>query len=76
MAFAPDGKTIAAPAPNGIIQFQDAATGQVLGEFPGPPDRVTALAFGPDGRLFSGSVDGTVLAWLRRATNREPADPK
>ena len=28
---------------------------------------MTALAFGPDGRLFSGSPDATVLAWDPRA---------
>ena len=72
MAFGPDGKTVAAPTPDGrVIQFRDAATGQVRGEFRGPRDRVTALAFGPDGRLFTGSLDATVLAW-----DLPPADSK
>ena len=76
MAFGPDGKTVAAPTPDGkVIQFRDAATGQVRGEFRGPRDRVTALAFGPDGRLFTGSLDGTVLAWdlAGRRAVRPPA---
>src|SRR5262245_10270108 len=36
-------------------------------EFRGHRDRVTALAFTHDGRLVSGSVDTTVLAWDIRA---------
>ena len=77
MTFGPDGKTIAVATPDGrTIQFRDAATGQVRGEFRGPRDRVTALAFGPDGRLFTGSLDATVLAWDPRAVGRPPADRK
>jgi WD40 repeat protein len=77
MAVAPDGKAMAvAPPPFGMtVQFQDVATGQVRGEFRGPRDRVTALAFGPDGQLFTGALDGTVLAWPPRAAN-PPADRK
>ncbi len=78
VAYAPDGKTMAvAPAPFGMtIQFLDVATGRVRGEFRGPRERVTALAFGPDGRLFTGSLDGTVLAWDPRAVGFPPADPE
>src|SRR5207244_2274904 len=31
--------------------------------FRGHRDRVTALAFGPDGRLFTGGLDTVVLGW-------------
>ncbi len=63
-AFAPDRATIAGVNPEGTtVYFEDVATGQVLGEFKGLRDRVTALAFGPDGQLFTGSPDATVLAW-------------
>lgn len=73
----PAGKTVAVLAPDGrVIQFRDAATGQVRGEFRGPRDRVTALAFGPDGRLFTGSLDATVLAWDLPATSRPPTGRK
>ena len=42
------------------------ATWQVRAEYRGHRDRVSALAFAPDGRLFSGSLDTTVLAWARQ----------
>ena len=58
------------------IQFRDAATGQVRGEFRGPRDRVTALAFGPDGRLFTGSLDATVLAWDPAGRGPSPRRPE
>jgi hypothetical protein len=78
MALAPDGKTMAVAVPpfGKTIEFRDVATGQVHGAFRGPPDRVTALAFGPDGRLFTGTPDGTVLAWDPRAVMLPPADRK
>jgi WD40 repeat protein len=78
MAVAPDGKTKAVATPDGMtIQFQDTATGQVRGEFRVPPNaEVTALALGPDGRLFTGGPDGTVLAWDPRVVKPPPADRK
>jgi RNA polymerase sigma factor (sigma-70 family) len=74
VAYSPDGKTVAVVAPDARVQFRDAATGQVRGEFRGPGvrwpwDRATALALGPDGQLYSGTADGTVLAWGARAAN-------
>jgi WD40 repeat protein len=75
LAFALDGKTIAAATPDGgLVQLRDATTGQVLGELRGPRDRVTALVFGPDGRLFTGSPDATVRARDPPASDRPPAD--
>ena len=42
----------------------DAATGKPLGpDLPGHDANVTALAFAPDGRLFTASDDHTVRAW-------------
>ncbi len=67
MAFSPDGKTVAVAAQDGTIQLRDTTTWQVRGEILGASKPVTALAFGPDGRLFSGCLDGTVLAWDPRA---------
>jgi RNA polymerase sigma factor (sigma-70 family) len=75
MAIAPDGKTMAvAPPPFGTsIQFHWVATGEMWG-YRGPCERATAVAFGPDGQLFTGTQDGTVLAWEKPAT--KPADAK
>jgi WD40 repeat protein len=74
-ALSPDGKTMATASPDGTISYRDAA-GQVRGEIRGPRGRVTALAFGPDGRLYSGCRDATVLVWEPRAAGRPPADRK
>jgi len=75
-AFAPDGKTLAIATEDGTLQFRDVATWKVIGEFPGPRDRVSALTFGPDGRLFSGAITATVLVWDPNAAKRPPAEPK
>jgi RNA polymerase sigma factor (sigma-70 family) len=64
MESAPDGKTKAVLQGGGrSIQLHDGATGQLLKEFVSPTERMTTLAFGADGRLYSGTVEGTVLAW-------------
>jgi RNA polymerase sigma factor (sigma-70 family) len=75
MTFSPDGKTMAVATADGKIEFRDAATGELRGEFPGPRDRVTALAFGPDGQLFTGFADATVLAWTSKV-GKPPAERK
>jgi WD40 repeat protein len=74
-AFAPDGKTLALATPDGAIQLWDSAKWQVRGEFRGPRERVTVLAFRPNGQLYSGSVDSTVLAWDPQSA-KQPAEKK
>jgi RNA polymerase sigma factor (sigma-70 family) len=69
-AFSPDSKTLAVATPDGTIQLWDVATWKVRGEFRGPRERVMVLTFGPDGQLFSGSLDTTVLAWDTRKAKR------
>jgi WD40 repeat protein len=67
-AVAPDGRTVATALPDGTIKLWETATWTVRTEVRGHRDRVTALTFGPDGRLYSGGVDTTVLAWIVRPT--------
>jgi RNA polymerase sigma factor (sigma-70 family) len=62
-AFAPDGRTLATASANGLIRLWEVATWTVRAEFRGHRDRITALAFGPDGRLFTGGLDTVVLGW-------------
>jgi hypothetical protein len=62
-AFAPDGRTFATASADGIIRLWEVATWKVRAEFRGHRDRVTAVAFGPDGRLFTGGLDTVVLGW-------------
>ncbi len=63
VAFAPDGRTLAVASADGAVRLWEVATWKVRAEFRGHRGRVTALAFGPDGRLFTGGLDTTVLAW-------------
>ncbi len=62
-AFAPDGRTLATSSADGIVRLWETATWTVRAEFRGHRDRITALAFGPDGRLFTGGLDTVVLGW-------------
>ena len=74
-AFAADGKTLAVAIENGATEIWDVATWKLKGEFRGHRDRVTALASAPEGRLFSGSVDTTILVWNIRAAKLPAKDP-
>jgi WD40 repeat protein len=46
------------------VRFWEAGTGQPIGApLTGHTDRVTSVAFSPDGRIVSGSFDKTVRIW-------------
>jgi WD40 repeat protein len=63
VAFSPDGHFLATALPEGAIRVWEVATWTVQSEFKGHRDPPTALTFAPGGRLLSGSLDTTVLAW-------------
>jgi WD40 repeat protein len=64
IAFAPDGRVLAAVCADGAIRLWDLHTGQQVGGFRGHTGGVFALAFSADGtRLASAGVDATVLIW-------------
>ena len=62
-ATSPDGQ-IVAKANDKQIGLFDAASGKEIRRMAGHEERVTALAFSPDGKsLASGSRDTTVILW-------------
>jgi WD40 repeat protein len=59
VVFNPDGKRLATAGNDKVVRVWDVESGQELGVLPSP-DRVTVVAFGPDGKsLAAGSVDGS-----------------
>jgi WD40 repeat protein len=64
VAFAPDGKTLAASEVDNTIRLYDPATGKQLRELTGHESAASALLFSPTGKLlFSAGYDGRVYAW-------------
>lgn len=62
-AFSPDGRNLATALADGTVLLWEVATWRIRAEFRGHRDRVTALAFGPDGRLFTGGLDTVIRDW-------------
>lgn len=74
LAFAPDGRTLAAASPRGAVTLFETATGTALFSLTGPGLPVWSLAFTPDGRqLLTGGGDRVVRRW--DAANGEHLGP-
>ena len=71
VAFSRDGRTLATASGDGVVQLWEVATWTKRAEFKPHRDRVGAIAFGPDGRLFSGGMDTTTVA-----TSARPPKPR
>lgn len=63
MALSPDGRYLAFPAKDRSIRVWDLQTAREAFILHGHTDRALAVAFGPDSRMASASVDRTVCLW-------------
>ena len=70
-AFAPDGKSLAVAEKDGSIRLWDTKKWQARGEFRSPRERVTTLAFGPDGYIRYGLDDPMAALASRTASFNE-----
>jgi WD40 repeat protein len=71
MAYSPDGRFIAGAAGR-VVRLWDAATGQVVGEWDGPHDPITTLAFSRDGATLASAARTGIEVWLWRLADGEP----
>ncbi len=68
--FSPDGSLVAEASGN-VAKLWDTATGQEIRSFVGHTDKVTSVAFSPDGRLLAtAGFDGKAKLW-NAATGEE-----
>jgi WD40 repeat protein len=63
VSFSPDGSRVLAGCWDNTLKEVDLATGKLLRTFTGHSGKVNAIAFSRDGRVASGSDDGTVRIW-------------
>jgi RNA polymerase sigma factor (sigma-70 family) len=70
LAFAPDGKTLAAGCGGHVVRLFDVTTGKELAP-PRLPDGASAAALSPDGKTLAARTAGGTLALLDAATGKE-----
>jgi WD40 repeat protein len=78
LAFAPDGRTLAASCTDGTIRFWNVGSGQEHPRLDGEQGYVSSLVFTLDGqRLATGGEDGTILLWeVPRLDKSDPGTNK
>ncbi len=65
LAFAPDGRLLAAGGVDPLITVWDLDTRRILATLSSHTGAIEGLAFAPDGTaLFSAAADGTVKTWM------------
>jgi WD40 repeat protein len=63
VAISTSGQWVAAAGDKPEVMLMRASDGEIFARMPGHQAAVSALAFAPDGRLFSASLDLRVIAW-------------
>jgi WD40 repeat protein len=63
LSFSRDGRYLATAVSGDLIRVWNVATWTKRNEFKGHRDDLTTVMFGPGQRIFSGSMDTTILAW-------------
>jgi WD40 repeat protein len=64
VAFAPDGKTLAAECDDGVVRLWNTATGALVGHIQADAEFPSELAFAPDGKsLAMTAANATALIW-------------
>ena len=63
VAFSPDGRYLLTGDTDQRLSLWDVATGEILHQYTGSPDRVVAADFSPDGRGIVSASDKDVMLW-------------
>ncbi|MEV6302251.1 PQQ-binding-like beta-propeller repeat protein [Actinoplanes sp. NPDC051861] len=73
VAFAPDGKLLAATGSGGKLLLWDTATGKAQGEVDSGRDSVTSIAVSPDGKYVAALEESGPVTAVEVATGRQVA---